>query len=262
MFIPLHDHNGLKSIRLQYVTLLLIATNVIIWLLMAGQQLGDFTQANAIFYSYGFIPAVVGDVTELPPEFVVIPENASYVTYAFLHAGFMHLAGNMLFLWVFGDNVEDSTGHFRFFVFYLLCAAAGALAHQLVVPDSQVPLVGASGAAAGIVGAYLILHPKVKLWVLVLGRIPLRLSAGWVLGAWIAYQIFSLVADSEDEVSWAAHVGGFFAGALLIFVFKRREVPLFDANLHEKAVTDTALDENKNQEKPSATDDQRWGRGS
>ncbi|MEM7289901.1 MAG: rhomboid family intramembrane serine protease, partial [Pseudomonadota bacterium] len=140
MFIPLQDQNSLKSVRLQFVTLAMIAINVIVWLVMATPQLTADGQLGAVFYSYGFIPAVVHNTTELPAELVVIPETASYITYAFLHGGFMHLAGNMLFLWVFGDNVEDAMGHIKFLLFYLLCAAAGAFAHSWVDPSSKVPL--------------------------------------------------------------------------------------------------------------------------
>ena len=114
---------------------------------------------------------------------------ASLVTYAFLHGSWMHLGGNMLFLWVFGDNVEDALGHGRFLVFYLLCAAAAGYGHALTEPVSIAPLIGASGAVAGVIGAYLVLHPKVRVWVLAFGRLPLRLPAAWVLSAWIAFQL-------------------------------------------------------------------------
>jgi len=123
MFIPLHDANTLKYVKRQYVTLILIAVNVLIFLITATPQISDVQQANAIFFSYGFVPAVINDIAALPAEYVVLPEVASYLTYAFLHANFMHIAGNMLFLWVFGDNVEDAMGHWKFLVFYLLCAA-------------------------------------------------------------------------------------------------------------------------------------------
>ncbi len=259
MFIPLHDQNALTAIRLQFVTLGLIGVNVFVWVLMATPQLSDASAAQAVYYSWGFVPSVVYDTIELPAELVVIPENASYVTYAFLHGGFTHLAGNMLFLWVFGDNVEDAMGHFRFLVFYLLCATAGAFAHGMVDPQSQVPLVGASGAAAGVIGAYLMLHPNVKVWVLAFGRIPLRLSALWVLGAWIAFQFFNFFADQANEVSWAAHIGGLLAGAILIVLFKRKNVSLFDANIPH---ADTGIpDPPALEEAEEKTSTFRWGRG-
>ncbi len=137
------------------------------------------------------------------------------------------------FLWVFADNVEDATGHLRFVLFFALCAAAGAYVHMLTAPDSEQPLIGASGAASGVVAAYLILHPRVKLWVLAFGRIPLRLRAYWVLGAWILFQFGSFLALADDEVSWAAHAGGIVTGAILIPFLKRRDVVLFDRNAEE-----------------------------
>ena len=231
MFIPLHDANALKHVKRQYVTLALIAINILIFLITATPQISDAKEANAIFFSFGFVPAVVNDIATLPIDFVVLPETASYFTYAFLHVDFMHVAGNMLFLWVFGDNVEDAMGHFKFLIFYLLCAAAGALAHSLVIPASQAPLIGASGATAGVVGAYLLLHPHVKIWILALGRIPLRLSAMWILGAWIAYQIFSFIVFDGTQVSWAAHLGGILAGIILIPFMKSSNVSLLDKNL-------------------------------
>lgn len=259
MFIPLHDANTLVHVKRQYMTLTLIVVNVLIFLITATPQISDVQEANTIFFSYGFVPAVINDIATLPPEFVVIPETASYLSYAFLHANFMHIAGNMLFLWVFGDNVEDAMGHFRFLIFYLLCAAAGAYAHSLAIPTSQAPLIGASGATAGVVGAYLLLHPKVKVWILALGRIPLRLSATWILGAWIAYQVFSFVVYADSEVSWAAHLGGILAGMLLIPVMKRSNVPLFDKNLPDGGTSVPSIKTQESiGEKPKLSRD--WGR--
>jgi len=226
MFIPLHDANNLKHIRAQYVTLALIGANVAVYLLVNLNLLAGAYEAAVV--SFGYIPAVVNDFAELPPTRAVIPEELSLVSYAFLHGDFMHLASNMLFLWVFGDNVEDALGHLRYLVFYLACAVAGALAHGLLVPDSTAPLIGASGAISGIIGAYLMLHPKVRIWVLAFGRIPLRLPAAIPLVAWIGYQLAAVLLMPEDTVSWAAHVGGFAAGVVLVLVMRRRGVPLFD----------------------------------
>lgn len=230
MFIPLHDKNDLDHIKVQYVTLALIAANVAVWLL--GLAAGPGSDAmNAAVIGLGFIPAVANDYADLAPGLALVPDQATYLTYAFLHGNFMHLAGNMLFLWVFGDNVEDALGHLRFLFFYLLAAAAGAFAHALIVPQSEAPLIGASGAASALVAAYLILHPKVRLWVLAFGRFPLPLPAWLVLGAWIVFQIAMLAANLDGEVSFAAHVGGIVAGAVLVLVLRRPGVPLFDREI-------------------------------
>jgi membrane associated rhomboid family serine protease len=142
----------------------------------------------------------------------------------------------MLFLWVFGDNVEHAMGRLRFVVFYLSCGIAGGFAHFLSMPDSNVPLLGASAAIAGIVAAYLILFPYAKVWVLFLMRIPLRLSAIWVLGSWIVFQIFNVIFMMEEETAWWAHIGGLIAGALLVVVLRRPHVPLFAKDV--RAVVD------------------------
>ncbi len=228
MFIPLHDANYLRHIRLQYVTFAIIVVNCVIWAFFGTSLFSGEQYYRAAVYSYGFIPAVANGYQVLPAGYDVLPYFTHYVSYAFLHNDFWHLAGNMLFIWVFGDNVEDAMGHIRFIFFFLACAAAGALMHSVVHPESVTPLIGASGAAAGIITAYVMLHPSVKVWILALGRIPLRLSALWVIGAWIVFQIGNLIITGEDKVSWAAHVGGIIAGAVLIPIMKRRNVPLFD----------------------------------
>lgn len=225
MFIPLHDANSLKYIRLQYVTLAIIVANVIVFLV---QITGSEQFYEAAILGLGYIPAVVNDLNELGPGLAIVPENATYITYAFLHGDIMHLGGNMLFLWVFGDNVEDALGHVKYLVFYLLCAIAGAWLHGFAVPESDAPLIGASGAVAGVIAAYLVLHPRVRVWVLAFGRIPLRIPAWIPLVLWIALQVLMFVAAPEDQVSWAAHVGGAAAGFILVFLLKRRDVPLFD----------------------------------
>ncbi|RKE80239.1 rhomboid family intramembrane serine protease [Rhizobium sp. AG855] len=228
MFIPLHDRNALKHIRRQYVTLGLIAANVISYALAsvvpdAAYELG--------VYGLGFIPAILLGGATLDPSLTLVPEGATYITYAFLHGSWLHLGSNMLFLWVFGDNVEDAMGHFKFLFFYLACAAAGALVHGLVAPTSQAPLIGASGAVSGVVAAYVMLHPKVRVWVLVLMRFPLPLPAFIPLLFWIGQQFVMLVIDADSNVSWGAHVGGILAGALLVIVLRRPGVPLFDRSI-------------------------------
>lgn len=224
MFIPLYDSNHLRHIRLQYVTFALIALNVIVY---AVTYLGSEEFMTAAVLGLGYIPSVVHDTAELSPDLVIIPEQMSYITYSFLHGDLLHLGGNMLFLWVFGDNVEDALGHFRFLVFYLLCAFAGAWLHGFMIPDSQTPLIGASGAIAGVVVAYLMLYPRVKVWVLAFARIPLRIPAWIPLVLWVIFQFAMIAIGGDDEVSWAAHVGGIVAGAVLVLILRRRDVPLF-----------------------------------
>ena len=162
-----------------------------------------------------------------------LPGQYKLLTYMFLHGSILHLLFNMIFLFVFGDNVEDAMGHFRFILFYLACGVIAAIVYSALTEFTEVPLIGASGAVSGVIGAYLMLHPNIRVWVLVpfpkLPFIPLRFSAAFVIGVWILYQFGSAVFFPSQTVAWWAHVGGFFAGAALIAVMKRPGVPLFDA---------------------------------
>lgn len=229
MFIPLHDRNALRHIRFQYVTFGLIVANVATYILSV-LALPENTMNETVF-SLGFIPAIVFDYAVLDPSLILVPPDVTVLTYSFLHNDLIHLGTNMLFLWVFGDNVEDAMGHVRFLIFYLLCAIAGAYFHGLVGPQSQLPLIGASGAVSGVVAAYLMLHPKVRVWVLVFMRFPLPLPAYIPLLLWIGQQFVMLATDFGSNVSWGAHVGGILAGALLVLVLRRRGVPLFDRTI-------------------------------
>lgn len=261
MFIPLHDRNALKHIRRQYVTFGLILANVITFAFTV--LLTPETVAQASVFGLGFIPAVVFDNAVLDPSLVIVPPDATFLTYSFLHVDLMHLGSNMLFLWVFGDNVEDALGHLRFLVFYLACAAAGALFHGLVAPLSEAPLIGASGAVSGVVSAYLMLHPKVRIWVLVLFRFPLPLPAFVPLLFWIGQQFVMLLADGESTVSWGAHVGGILAGAVLVLFMRRRGVPLFDRTIVTPAAVQHRLQPAPRVVLPAPADVKRpvhWGR--
>ncbi len=160
-----------------------------------------------------------------------MPEALTLFTYQFLHSDILHLLSNMLFLWVFGDNIEDAVGHFKFLVFYLAGGIAGGLAHAWMLASSNLPLIGASGAVAGVIAAYLILHPRVRVWVLAFRFIPLRISAAWVLGVWAVTQIIMIALAPGDQVAWWAHVGGMVAGAVLILILRRPGVALFDRGL-------------------------------
>jgi rhomboid family protein len=162
---------------------------------------------------------------------IPLAEGATLITYMFLHANIFHLAGNMLFLWVFGDNVEDAMGHVKFLFFYFACGIFAALFHSWVVPDSNLPLIGASGAVAGVIAAYLMLHPRVGVWVLAFKVIPLRITAGLALGLWIALQVIMIALGAVGPTAWWAHIGGLIAGAVLIVFLRRPGVPLFDKGM-------------------------------
>ncbi len=231
MFVPLHDENALKSIRFQYVTIGLIVANVIVF---AFEMLG---LPEAAIASFAIIPAELVSTAgalapgDTPTQNVAVPERLTLVSYMFFHGDIFHLAGNMLFLWVFGDNVEDAMGHAKFLVFYLLCGVIAGLAHTFMMPGSPNPLIGASGAVAGVIAAYLMLHPRVRVWVLAFQFIPLRLSAAVVLGVWIVTQFIMILLPEIGPVAWWAHIGGLVAGAALIVVLKRPDVALFDRGL-------------------------------
>ena len=228
MFIPLHDTNPLKWIRYQYVTVALIVLNIAVYAMFETGWFIPLDAENAA--SFAVIPADLmgsGAKSVISPSFP-LPERFTLVTYMFLHGSWIHLLGNMLFLWVFGDNVEDAMGHVRFIMFYLMCGIFAGLLHSWMLPKSDLPLIGASGAVAGIIAAYLILHPKVKVWVLALWRVPIKITAYWALGFWILSQFANLLFDSEENVAWWAHIGGLAAGAVLILFMRRRGVPLFD----------------------------------
>jgi membrane associated rhomboid family serine protease len=232
LFVPLHDANPLKSIPFQYVTVALIALNVLGYVFVGTNLIPELHSQEQEF---SLIPAEFLGGARLPAARVLwlenalpVPEQFTIVSYMFLHGGMLHLIGNMLFLWVFGDNVEDAMGHLRFLMFYLMCGIFAGLTHAIAAPSSEVPLVGASGAVAGVVAAYLMLHPRVKVWVLVLFRIPLRVNAGWALGFWIGLQFFNVLVAGESNVAWWAHIGGVIAGAVLILFMRRPGVILFD----------------------------------
>ena len=229
MFIPIHDGNPLTFVRFQYVTVALIIVNTLVFAIFQSPLFGAAPEPAAL--SYGLIPVVLNGAGALSPEFARIPSEVTLVTYSFLHGSWMHLIGNMAFLWVFGDNVEDAVGHLRYLVFYILCGIAAGAAQAFMLPGSDQPLVGASGAVSGIIAAYLMLHPRVRVWVLFLGRIPLRISAAWALGLWAGLQVFNAFTSADDQIAWWAHIGGLAAGALLIVFMRRRDVPLFDKGL-------------------------------
>jgi len=221
---PLHDDNPTRSFPFLTITLIATCVLVFLWQLSLGSQLN-----NAI-HAFGAIPAIIFGYQS--PSSVPIPVWGTAITSMFLHGGWMHLLGNMLYLWIFGNNIEDAMGHRRFLVFYILCGIAALLANALPDPHSTIPMIGASGAISGVLGAYLLLFPHAR----VLVAIPFgffihttRLAAGWVLGFWFVLQIINSVMTSGQQggVAWGAHIGGFIAGIVLIPLFKKKGVRLF-----------------------------------
>jgi membrane associated rhomboid family serine protease len=222
MFVPLHDNTPLQVIRFQFVTVAILVGNVVVFLLTGAFQ-GEANLAN-IATSFGVVPSDLTHLSQNVP-YSVIPEPFTLVTYMFLHAGWMHLLSNMLFLWVFADNVEDAFGYFGFALFYVICGIAGALAHVAMQPNSAAPLIGASAAVSGVIGSYILLYPHARVWILLFFRIPLRISAFWVLGGWFLLQVFSAFAmpgGGEQEVAFYSHIGGFAAGIFITALLRSR----------------------------------------
>ena len=215
--IPLRDVIPSRTTPYATITLIVLNTVVFLYQLTLGEQVNDF-----ILY-FGLLPAAFSWV--------------AVFTSMFVHGGFLHVGGNMLYLWIFGDNVEDRVGHGRFLVFYLLCGVAAALAQTIINPDSVVPMVGASGAIAGVMGAYFVLYPHSRVltlipwWFLQIVELP----AIALLGFWFLMQLFSAGAIAVTAnthggggVAFAAHVVGFVAGMGGVFVFRKRELDPWD----------------------------------
>ena len=231
MLIPVRDANRLRFIGFQWVTVTIIAVNLVVFAFEftpTGQTVAaSFALIPSELFRAGFSTASARG----PFDALVIPEIATLFTYSILHGDIIHIATNMMFLLVFGDNVEDALGHRRFAVFYILCGVAAGLIHALAVPSSKLPIIGASGAVSGVIGAYLLLYPNVRVWILALRIIPLNITAALCLGLWIASQIGMLLFAPPSRVAIWAHVGGFLVGALLVLVMRRPGVGLFEKTL-------------------------------
>jgi membrane associated rhomboid family serine protease len=225
--IPLKDDT--PSTLKPYVTISLIATCCAVFL---WQQSLDPGSARDVVDALGAIPAVLLTDARLPHDLTWIPRYGTLFTSMFLHGGWLHLLGNMLFLWIYGDNVEDGMGHLRYLLFYFSCGIAAVFAQSFGSPHSAYPIIGASGAISGVLGAYLLLFPRSKVLTLVL--LPfffttLRLPAMLLLLLWFAVQLISdfAVSGGGANVAFRAHIGGFLAGMLLAPLLKRRSVRLF-----------------------------------
>jgi len=237
--IPLRDDNPTSTRPV--LTMALLAANVLVFL----YQISLGPKAGEIFvYQYGAIPAVVTGTQSLPAALVAIPPIFSVFTSMFLHGGLLHIAGNMLYLWIFGNNVEDAMGHIRYIVFYLLSGLAASFSHIFSDTASAIPSIGASGAISGVLGAYLLLYPHARVLILIpfgfFSRL-LYIPAWIVLGFWFVLQIVSGSLTGTQQgggVAWWAHIGGFVAGLALVALFKKRSVRFFNPPHHRSSEFD------------------------
>ena len=219
LLIPIKDAN--PTVRPPVVTVALIIGCVVVFLYQL--TLPEALQERFVL-RFGMIPALLLDDT-MGAKHIGIPPWATIFTSMFVHGGFAHIAGNMLFLWIFGNNIEDALGHLRFVLFYGLAGIAAAMAQAAIDPHSTLPMVGASGAISGVLGGYLVLHPHARVtllfWIFVFVR-TFEAPAYAVLGLWFAFQVVNgVLADPADGgVAFFAHIGGFVAGLVLIFLFR------------------------------------------
>jgi membrane associated rhomboid family serine protease len=221
MVLPLYDERARKRVSQPFVTWGLVALNVAVFIAEFGMPAE--TQ-EAIVHTFGFTPAILrGDVAN-PHAFPVL---LTPLTDMFVHLGWDHLLGNMLFLMIFGDNVEDALGHVRYLAFYVACSFASDLAYFLSSAHSTVPAVGASGAISGVVAAYVMIRPCAKVEVLLV-IVPVALSAYWVIGLFALSQVWNVAAHTQDGVAYWAHIGGMLAGAALLPLLRHPDVTLFE----------------------------------
>ena len=231
-FFPLFDNNPIGRRPFICWTILILCILGFFWQLSLAGSASKYS-----LYQFGFVPALVLSDATLPADLAVIPAWMTIFTSMFLHGDWMHIGGNMLYLWIFGDNVEDAMGSLKFVIFYALCGVAAAFAQGIIDPESTIPMIGASGGIAGILGAYIMLHPKASVRTFILIFVFIRfinLPAWLVLGVWIAGQFVAVpqaLAGNEGGVAYMAHIGGFLAGMALIPFFKHRNVALFDRTL-------------------------------
>jgi membrane associated rhomboid family serine protease len=215
VFLPLRDHNPRQ--RFPLVTLLIVLANALVFLWQSALPPRAF---EALLQSAGAVPREIMSWHDFPPP-APVPVPLTVLTSMFLHGGWLHLIGNMWFMWVFGDNVEDRLGRFRFIAFYLLTGTVGAVCQCLLMPTSDAPMVGASGAVAGVLGAYILTFPHSRVITLVLWW-PVDVPAWVFLGLWFLAQFF---LGGASGIAWMAHVGGFLAGLGLVRIFAPHRRP-------------------------------------
>ncbi len=214
--IPFKDDCRIRSFP--FVTIGIVVVNVLVFLyqLSAGQA-----ESQRFVMQMGFIPYEVTHFVNLRPESVV-PLYLTPFTAMFVHGGILHLFGNMLYLWIFGDNIEDVLGHLRFLLFYLGCGIIATGVQVFFEPNSQLPMIGASGAVAGVLGAFLVCFPTARVYTLVFLFFwirVLRIPALFFLGLWFLIQLSSALGRSAGGIAWFAHIGGFIAGVVLILKY-------------------------------------------
>ncbi len=216
MLIPLRDDN--PSTITPVVTYAIMALAIVLYLVTL-----DGPIRMALSLGFGYIPARTFEDVVMPPGLATVPWPLTLLSYQFLHGGFMHLAGNMLYLWIFANNVEEAMGHARFALFYLLTGVLAALAYAMTDTSSVTPLVGASGAISGILGAYLLLYPHARVLCVFSFFVfwSFRLPAYVVIGVWFGWQALMLLTGGTGNVAWMAHIGGLLAGLLLTPLFTR-----------------------------------------
>lgn len=224
MVIPVYDDVDTTPGIRPWVVWILFAVNVGVFLALATLP-PRLVQTIAV--SFGVVPAFVLDGAKPGDVALMIPPALTLVTYTFLHGNWMHLAANMLFLYVLGDNVERAMGHLRFIVFYAVCGIVGGLAHVAMSSASDSPLIGASGAISGIVSAYVLLRPTARVTFLVAGILPVTTRAFWVIALWFAWQVANVVLPiSDTNVAYWSHVAGFLTGLVLTALMRRPGVAL------------------------------------
>ena len=221
MFLfPLSDNNPIKSKPIISWIILFICIFIFIY-----QYSLDFHSEQKTVLTFGMIPSVLFNIKQLSDDLVIIPSYMTLISSMFLHGGWMHLIGNMAYLYIFGDNIEDALGKIKFLIFYISCGIFAALSQALVDITSEIPMIGASGAISGILGAYLILFPKKEIkvffWFFIFIKI-FRIPAMFVIGGWIFIQFFSLNNSEESNIAYLAHIGGFIAGIILILIFRKK----------------------------------------
>lgn len=219
--LPIGDRNPLVHIRSAYVNHAIVAACVVVYVLQLGAE-------DGLVLAFALYPGLADGTVAMPAYAPETPHAVRLVSYAFLHGGMLHLLGNMITLWVFGDNVEDALGHRRYLVFFLLCAAAGGLAETAFTTRPEIPVVGASGAVCGVMGAYLLMHPNARVLVLVGYRVPVAVPASVFVGFTILVNVVMALSDTQAAVAWIAHLGGFAAGMILLPFMRYNDVRLFN----------------------------------